>query len=248
MFDKNNLSGFVSQLTNVDDNKTADYTNENTHVKMSRYCAYYMKNSYTANATIRYAFYVCKDDDNEEPIQSVREELIDRGYTGVPTRQPAIPASALASEVPPRVEFGLNHFHDPKFSGAALKKNWRQVGKVKTVTLGPGDSTKMVWSDKFTYAQEYIDQENSFAHLKGYSVVLMLNVQGDLAHDNSPPKAVVGYASCGFDCEKQVQCTITYSNPKGLHEVDSSDNLTNENFTVPVHVDNQASAVEQSLN
>lgn len=245
-FDKNKYQTYAQNLTLVDSAGVANYSNENSKIKMSSYYKLMLKNNRTSNAIISYAFYVCKDDDGEGPVDKVREELVDRGYTGLPVVQGVIAASALQSEVPRRLELGaLSPYHVPVFSGGALSRNWATSG-VKHARLGPGDSTELVWSRKnWTYNQEAKDQEDAFTHIKGFSIRLLISIHGDLAHDNTN-KGLIGRQLWQLDCEEQRQNVVRYFNPKGLNEVEYSDTLTNTNFGTPVHADNFASAVEQA--
>lgn len=244
-FNKTILEDYVQNLTLVDSAGTADYSTSNSQVKMSNYYKLMVKNNRTCNAQIAYAFYVCKDDDNESPADSLREELVDRGYTGLPSVSALVGATATASELPERLVFGsTTPYHVPAFSGGALNRNWKIQGKVKTARIGPGDTLDLVWSrGDYLYKQEAKDQENAFDHIKGMSVYLLMSVHGDLTHDQTNT-SLVGRGRTQLDCEEHRQTVCRYANPKGLREVDYTDTLTNTNFTIPVHADNMASAME----
>lgn len=243
-FDKTVLSNYAANLTAVDSAAAADYSASNSKIKMDLYFKLMMKNNMTTNAKLSYVFYVCKDDDNESPLECVLEELTDRGYTSLPSTSGPDAATATASIKPFRAEFGEGIHHVPLFSGAALRRNWRQVGKVKTAHLGPGDTVDLVYSRKnYKYEQEYKDQENSFSHIKGMDVRLVVVCQGALAHDSSNHQKV-GRSGFHFDCEQQRQCMVRYANPKGLNEVKYTDDLTSTGFSVPNHADDKASAIE----
>lgn len=246
VFDKTVLKNYVSNLTLVDSAGTADYSTSNSHVKMNNYFKYMVKNNMTTNCRISYAFFVCIDDDNETPSKSVQEDLTDRGYPSIPNPVGPTGATATSSVIPKRLVLGAGTvpYHVPVLSGAALSKNWKIQGPVKTANIGPGDTTAFIWSrNNFVYKQEVLDQEASFAHLKDYSVRLLVSIHGDLAHDNTNP-LLVGRGNFNLDCEYQRQSTVKYFNPKGLKEVDYQDTLTNAGFTNPVHADNKQSAIE----
>lgn len=243
-FDKTILASYAANLTKVDAATVADYTAENVKLTYSLYFKFMMKNAVTANSKISYAFVRCKDDDDESPLECILEELVDRGYTGLPSIDSYVAATATASIKPTKLAFREGNHHVPVFSGAALRRNWKFLTPVTTATLGPGDTLDIVWSDpKFIYDQEYIDQENGFSHIKGQDVKLLIAVQGDLAHDATNHHKVCR-SDAQYDCEQQRQCTVTYPNPKGLNEVAYTDDLTTTGVTTPNHVDNTASAVE----
>lgn len=244
-FDKSTLENYVSNLTKVDDSTVADYSTENTSVRMDTFYKLMLKNNMTSNANFQYAFFLCKDDDNESPVDSIREELVDRGYTAIPGVSGISVATPTSSEIPERLSLGEVHdYHVPAFTGGALNRNWKIQGKVRKAVLGPGDGTDLIWSrSNYVYKQEEKDQENAFAHIKGMSLYLVISVHGDLAHDQTN-FTLVGRGRCQLDCEEQLQTTVTYFNPKGLNEVKYTDNLTNTGFTIPVHADNMQSAME----
>jgi hypothetical protein len=245
-FEKTYLSTYAANLTKVDDATTADYTQENTKIRMSLFYKLHCKNNMTANVDVSYCFFNCKDDDAEAVVDSMREEMLDRGYTGIATTDNRIPRSATAAIQPRQLVLTNSEYWAPTFGGGAVTRKWAQVGKVKKVTLGPGDTIDMVYSKKnFTYNQEYLDQEN-IKHLKGYSVRLVVVANGQLAHDAADDnKSVIGRGFFKLDCEQQRQATVVYSNPKGLNEVAYTDGYQLTNFTTPVHADNMQSAIEQ---
>lgn len=240
---------YAGDLTNVDNTSVADYTTSASSLKMDLYYKYMIKNNATANCTLSYAFMKCKDDDNEDPLDDVLEELSDRGYLNLPLTQNPTSATATASRIPKRIVFGsdgatISPYHTPLFSGTNLLRKWEPVSGVKTVTLGPGDTTNLIWSRKnFTYKPEQFDNE-PFAYHGNKSWVLILVCHGDLSHDQNNDQ-LVGRSGFHLDCEAQRQAVVRYSNPKGLNEIDYADTLlTDANFTTPVHADNKASAIE----
>lgn len=253
VFTKGDLDSYASTLTSVDDNTTADYTTSNTSLKMDRYYKLHMKNGVTGNVQISYCFYVAKETDAAGPLTRIKEELDDRGYNNVPTPNPAETANATRSERPPWLSLNggiaeplKQPFHAPIFGGSSLNSAYRPWKKgVCTATIGPGATTDLVWSQRgFTYKQEKLDQESDQAKVKGYTVKLLIRLQGDLCHDQTNTR-LVGYGLYQIDAEEQKQCKVTYPNPKGLNEVDYSNTLSNEpNFSVPVAADNQVSAIE----
>lgn len=248
VLDKTILENYAKSLTKVDAATTADYSLENTSIKMSNYYRLMVKNNRTSNAIFSYAFYVCKDDDNEDPLDCLLEELGDRGYTSLPSKDGVTPGViGTNSEVPDKLRFtASNPYHVPAFSGGAINRNWAIQGSVRKATMGPGDTTDLVWSrNNYTYKQEHKDQENAFAHIKGMSVFLVISIQGDLMHEGGTLTSLVGRGAYQFDCEQQLQTVVRYANPKGLHEVSYSDTVDDTGFVTPVHADNMISDMEQ---
>lgn len=242
-FGPNDFEQFCGQLTKVDTNTNYDYATENSRVKFDIYYKLTCKNNMTSNAVVKYSFMVCKDDDAEEPIDDIREELLDRGYTGIPLVQAFAAKSAIRNKVPARLELDeTTPWHVPVFSGVNLTRKWTVVG-VKSVTMGPGDTIDMIYSKKnIVYRPEILDNEN-FDNLKGYSFRLVISLHGDLVHD-SVNHRLIGRGDAQLDCEETRIATCKYANPKGLNEVVYTDGIDNTGIVVAEHADNMASAIE----
>lgn len=242
-FSHNDHEDILQVLTLVDSSGAADYRASNTSVQISTFYKLMLKNNATCNVSFSYAFYVCKEDDNESPVDSIREELVDRGYTTLPTVDDEVAKTDTNSFIPRMLRCPPSGYHIPVYGAAALKRKWRIVGKVATASIGPGDTSDLVYSKKITYKPEINDQEATQTYLSNYDVRLVITLMGDLAHDQLNT-FVVGRGSYQLDCEEHRQQRVTYANPKGLDEVLYFDNLTNTNFSVPVHADDHASKME----
>lgn len=248
VWNKTDYAGWVSSLAAQDTANRSDYTSTNSNIQMSQYFKLCLKNAKTSNVKFSYAFYVCKDDDNENPVQEIREELVDRGYLNAGTIVGEAAATATQSLLPGHLNFtSPDDLHAPCFVGGALARNWKKIGKVKSATISPGSSAEIKYSRKITYVKEAFDQDASFNHLRKYDVYLVIDCMGEIAHDNTN-KLKVGYASWQLDCVRQQQVLVTYANARGLREVNYSDNIENTGFTTPVVADNFASEITQAIN
>lgn len=242
MWNAGDLETYITQLTKVDSSTNLDYSTENTKVRMKLFYKLMCKNNVTANTRISYAFVMCKDDDNESPIACLLEELADRGYTGLPSKNTEVLATATSSVLPANVVFGNGIHHVPMFSGTNLRRNWEFLGPVRSAVLGPGDTIDLSFNREILYKPEVKDNE-PFAHLAGYDFRLLVVMQGDLAHD-ATNVCKIGRSDCQLDAEEQRQCLIRYANPKGLNQVVYSDDLISTGITSLEHADNSASAME----
>jgi hypothetical protein len=226
MFGHPEFETYIQNLTKVDSDAVADYSTENTRVKMSLYYKLAIKNNATVNAEFRYAFYKCTDNDNEGILTDILEELGDRGYTNLPSVNARTNATATSSVLPARLVFDAtngtdNPYHIPVFGNRSVTRGWKQMGGVQTVTLGPGDTMNIIWSKKnFTYDAENLDQE-AFTHLKNAAFHLLIDLQGSLAHDDGNT-CLIGRAGYQIDAEQCKIARINYANPKGLREVSYS--------------------------
>lgn len=237
------VENVISGLTASDTSGTVDYTAENTSVKISTFYKLMCKNNATGNVKIRYALYKCTDDDGESILTNILEGLGDRGYTGLPSVTASSAATATASYQPQQLIFGATTpFHVPIFGIYETKRKWKQLGKVQSATIGPGDSFDIVKAIKFVYKPEVNDNE-PFTYQKNYTYHLIVDLMGEISHDQTNDQ-LIGRSGYQLDCEEQRNITACYSNPKGLNEIEYSDTLTDTNFTTPVHADNFASAIE----
>lgn len=245
MYDKSDYTTTIEQLAVCDGVGPEDYTLQNTKVLFNQYYQLTAKNNSTGNTQIEYMIVMCKDDDNESPLQCAREELVKRGYLSLPTIIPETAATATTSVRPQRMLFtgGTNEFHVPVLGNAHLRRNWKPIGGVKKAVIGPGDTFNITWSRKnFTFKKEVFDME-PLDFVANHSCGIVIVARGELAHDQTNVN-LVGYGGFHLDCEEKIITTVKYNNPKGLNDIDYEDTLTNVNFTVPVHGDNHASAIE----
>lgn len=227
VWDHTYYESWIANLTKVDSSAAADYRTENTGVDMSLFFKLMLKNNSTSPCNVRYAFYLCKDDDAESVLDDILEELTDRGYSNLPSVTAKSARSSTTAAIPARLVFDATEttpgtptqpFHVPVFGNHAVQRKWKQLTKVVGATIGPGDEAAIKYSrKKFTYKPEIRDQE-PFSHMKGYSFRLIISMQGSLAHDVTNT-CLVGRTGYQVDGEIQRQAVIRYANPKGLREI-----------------------------
>lgn len=240
------LEDAIKNLTKVDTSAVADYSTENTAVKLDRFYHLKIAAGSDANVTIKYAFFKCEDDDNETVLQSIREDLIDRGYTtpGITAKEVPDLSNVTASQrhnwIPQNMYGGVT---SPMFFGIYglynVSRKWKQIGKVKTVTAGPGDTIDLYHSDKVTYKPEIVDQEAQTYHKK-WDVQCVIEVIGALGHD-STSNGLMGFSSWQLDSSEMKKHVASYFNPKGLREVSYTDEVDDTNITTIISADNQVS-------
>jgi hypothetical protein len=246
MVNTNTVEQLIDGLTAVDSTGNVNYTTSNTAVKINWFYKLMCKNNGTSNAKVRFAFYRCDDDDAESILDNVMEGLADRGYTGLPSVTSETAATATASLYPRRAIFGsTTPYHTPLFGIPEVKRKWKQLGKVQTATIGPGATFDIIKSGKFTYKPEIKDNE-PFTYIKGYDYAVIIEVSGDISHDNTNSR-LIGRCGVQIDSEEYRKISATYSNPKGLNEIEYSDTLTDTNFTDPQFADTVASVVQSFL-
>lgn len=237
------IDNHIKTLTACDSAANVDYTGSNTAVKYTWYWKLHIKNNATGNAFVRFAFYRCQDDDQEAVIDDMKEYVIDRGYSGTITRVNTTAAGATFSKQEKHLTLGDDGpFHMPSFSAHHSKK-WKQLGKVQTASIGPGDTFDVIKSGKGIYKPEDLDNDG-FSYKIG-DVHCIIDIRGELGHDDTNNN-LVGYSPWHFDAEEQSKYTFVYSNPKGLNEVVYTDTITDTNFSSPVFADNVQSVVQQA--
>lgn len=240
------LESYLQTLTLVDSSGVADYraNDVNSSVKIDFFYKITIRNNSLANCDIKYVFMMCNDAQANGPLHWLELDLQDRGYTGVPSATGVSLANVNASEIPDRMIFSdTGPFHAPTMSGVSLDKHWSRQGKVKSLTLGPGDSINIYYKKKNLVYKPEVNDKSTVAYQKGNSVFLMVDTRGQLGHDDAK-NDIVGYGRVHLDAEQQIVATVKYYNPKGLNEVAYTDTLDNTNITLITHADNISGAIE----
>lgn len=236
------IEGFINSLAAVDSATTVDYTARNSSIKVNCFYNLEVKNNATSNAHIKYNMFKCIDDDQEDYLDNIIEGVADRGIT-IPAVDNEIPAAATNSYVPRRIEFNAGEpYHYPIFGVAHNRGKWKALGKLNKAVVGPGDTFNIVKAFSVNYKPEDLDTD-AFTYKKNTSYQLIIDISGDLAHDQTNT-SLVGRQEWQLVAEEQIKMSVSYSNPLGLREEVYSDTLTNTNFTQPVHADNFSSSVE----
>lgn len=229
---------------------TVDMTDskDNTSVKcVNPYMKFWMKNGMTSNCIVEYCFFICKDDDNESPIQVMRDDAIDRGLTVAAAISAPFAKTATASEIPQQIVLTGSERGTIQWSCKAMGPKWKQLGKVARVRIGPGDDMVITNTVKtFNYKPERLDEE-AFSYLANYDVMLVIRATGDLVHDTTN-KQKVGTGGWQLDCIRHTKMHYELQNGLGKNDRVITSNIENTGIATPVHVDNVASAVENDAN
>jgi hypothetical protein len=243
VFRANDMEGWIQNLTQVDAAAAADYRAENTAVKMDIFYKITIRNNSLSNCDMKYVFINCIDTNDNFPIHWVKEDLQDRGYT-VPALSGITGATATSSEVPNRIIFNAsNPWHVSTMSGVEFDRKWKKVGKIKSVTLGPGDVINLYYKRKNLVYKPEIFDKTPRRYLKHQSACLLIDTRGQLGHDQTNHD-LVGYGRVHLDCEQKLIARVKYYNPKGLREEVYTDTLDSTNVTLIEHADNHAGAIE----
>ena len=246
----------VPQLTGVTDsaagavnfsNASLNATAQNTSIVLKGvYLEFHLKNAMTSNMNLSYKFVTPKDADDESYLTDLREDWIDRGLSDIAVAT-ALGANTLRANIPKRQVLNQSQLFYPVGSTNATRKAFRDLTKMKKVTLGPGDSTKLIYTRKqHRYRPENHDQE-SFDYQPG-EVYLIVTLMGDLAHGNADStdfNDVVGYGATSADAMRRIVWDVVRDDGMGLHTHEESNSGDYTNFTAPEHVDNMQSAVEK---
>lgn len=237
----------IATLTKIDSNtQDLDFTSSNTKIKIDTFVFMNLKNNNTANCSVKYAFYKCIDDDNESPLKEIVDVNADRGYTFGPTIDDAKSPTATSSTIPEKfiLDATVDAWHAPIHSSLNGRK-WKQLGKVVTASIGPGDSLGIKWSrNNFVYKPEVFDRE-PFGVMKNMDVNCIIVVKGDLGHDVSN-KNKIGYSPWHIDMDYKRTEKYTYPNPKGLDEHSYTSEITDTGITDIKMADDVQSAMESA--
>lgn len=249
LVDHNLIEARIDALPKVSGNE--NYLSANTSVLISNiYNKFRMKNCTTSNIMVEYQPYVCIDDDNESVLDNIREGMINRGYTFATAPSAASSASATSAAFPYRQDCTSdatsNEVHYSPWGVYEVSRKWKKLNNVVKLIVGPGDTLDIVVPHaNYHYKPEVLDDE-PFSYIKK-DMSLIIKCLGELSHQQTTNTNLVGYATHYFDCVLFRSFTITYDWGEGLKTVEYTDQFDSTNLTTPVHVDNQQSAVEQSV-
>lgn len=246
----------VPQLTGVTDssagavnfsNASLNATAQNTSIVLKGvYLEFHLKNAMTSNMNLCYKFVTPNDADDESYLTDLREDWIDRGLSDVAVST-ALGANTLRANIPKRMALTEAQLFYPVGATNATRKAFKNLTKMKKVTLGPGDSTKLIYTRKqHRYRPENHDQE-TFDYQPG-EVYLIVTLMGDLAHGNADEtdfNDVVGYGATSADAMRRIVWDVVRDDGMGLHTQEEANSGDYTNFLAPEHVDNMQSAVEK---
>lgn len=235
------IEGVINNLDGV------DFTAVNSEMKLKNiWLNFFAKNNATSNMFVKYVFVRCIDDDSESYIENWREHIVDRGLTISSATTAHSAASATQAEFPLRQPLLNAERFYPIFNLPTNRKKYRQIGKVQSFSLAPGDSINMSHSQKsMRYYPEHKDQE-PFTNVQG-DLKLILFVHGDLGHQNVSNTSLVGYSAFRLDAVRRTKFEVEWANEKALRIMEFETSLDNTNLTDVVHADNRASAIEKEL-
>lgn len=218
---------------------------QNTAVKIDlQSCTIEMKNAITGNVKLSYGFFKANDSTSVTPITAYKEAYQERtGAAPVNAESAATGATATATAFPNRLLLdmeGGEHNHGLSLLGKHAL--YSQVGKLSTVTLGPGDVTTCYLKKKPYIYKPEINDQNPGTYASGDIVFVCLMIPG-LAHDQTNTDKV-GYGLCAMDIEKRKRFMVSVMDGTGLREVSESTSIDSVGYSTPVAVDNHVSAVE----
>lgn len=207
-----------------------------------------LKNAMTSNMQVKYKFVSPTDDSEESYLDHLNEDYQSRGIGNV-AKAPALTPNTLRANIPERLVYNIDQLYFPIGSTNATRKKYRDLTKMKSVTLGPGDSIKMVYTRKrHRYRPEDHDQDPD--SYKKNEVYLLISLVGDLAHGNADGTDftdVVGFGATSGDSMRRIVWDVVYDDGLGKQDHEENNDGDYSNFTSPQHVDNHQSAVEKDL-
>ncbi len=240
-----NYTDMEAAIDNLQNGLTGvDATTAATDIKIYKpYLKYEMKNNMTANLEVSYVWLKCVDSNSTTYIARMRIEGQDRGltYTNAAVAQAA--ASATSAIIPGHQQLVLGEMHYPIYGGRVNNLNWKQVGKVKYVKMGPGDVlTAKHICGTINYKPEIHDAETT-TFVKNYAYKLVITVKGMISHD-STNHSQVSIGGSQLDCIQTKKFKVIYSNGLGQKTMEFTDGYPTAGYSVPNHADNVHSAIE----
>lgn len=223
-----------------------DFTTENSELLIRNFFSELeLVNAVTANMHLEYMFVKSKGDSDVRYIdflhQFCSERLDPLTYSVVGNTA----ATATASAIPARITLKPHETYVPITGGFSDPTcEYKQVGKVHKLTLGPGDHHKMSWSAKnIKYKQEAVDNGSTYS--ANYTVHLIVKMYGDIAHDVTNT-GFVTRMDPSADCLRRQQFEVVYYGGSGIKTIERETSMdTNQDTAVSqaVQADNYQSGV-----
>lgn len=206
------------------------------------------RNAKTGVVSLKWAWYLCRDDSSGTCLSRIQQEWADRGL-GAWTIRAKVDTSITAATLPSKIHTigTVNRLNNVFFSAPTLLRYWKQIGKVQSIRLNPGDEVNMRQSMKdMLYLPERQDNAG-VAHIRGYTLHLVIKVDGLMGHLAGAFESAVGYSSHGLDCNLITTQTLSVDNGLGLKKNLQSfpTNTVTMLATVdaPVHAEKEAGEV-----
>lgn len=223
-----------------------DFTSVNSELLIRNYFSELeLVNAVTANMHLEYMFVKSKGEPTDHYLNALDRYLDDRGDGLANTVVAATAATATTSVVPTRITLKPHEIFVP-ITGGFLEPTceYKQVGKVHKMTLGPGDHHRMKWSAKnMIYKQEKVNGGTTYT--SNYTVHLVVKIYGDLAHDVTNT-GFVTRMDPSADCFRRQQFEVVYFGGSGIKTIERETTMdTNQDTAVSqaVQADNYQSGV-----
>lgn len=196
----------------------ANLENRNTSVKTSSYQNLYIKNAGLHSVTVKYVKYVCADHTSIGPLNSARNEGIDRGLSISNAVVGSVAAAAGNSFVPEHLELTRAENCQSLIGKISGADNLYSCSKISTITLNPGDSTTIVHSLKHLFKTEILDIHTT-GYIKKIDFGIMLEIVGELCHGGAAgTNDIVNYGDWYIDALNKKSVTYTIQNGLGLKD------------------------------
>lgn len=223
-----------------------DFTTVNSELLIRNYFSELeLVNAVTANMHIEYMFVKSKGEPVDLYLNGLDRYCDDRGDGFANPVVAATSATPTTSAIPARITMKPHEIFVPITAGFLEPTcEYKQVGKVHKLTLGPGDHHKMKWTAKnLIYKQEQVNGGTTYTN--NYSVHLVIKIYGDLAHDVTNTQFVTRMDPSA-DCFRRQQFEVVYYGGSGTKTIERETGMDANHATAvsqAVQADNYQSGV-----
>lgn len=220
----------------------------NTTNKISCFDHFTFKNSNLYTVYIKYVKVKCNDHTAISPINMMKREAIDRGFTVTNNVVTAAVAATGFSAAPSYLALPSQENHNQflSYSYDNAESLWKKTDDVQSVVLNPGDSFDIYDANKYDYKPEVIDTEAAQTYIKDYSYGVVMEVIGELSHGSGVGEDdIIGYSDWDIDGCQKSKVTFTVDNGLGVDQVVVNDSDINTPGTVTSFVQYGAMNIQQ---
>lgn len=220
-------NGVNGSLTSIEfPSGNVNLENRNTKVMVKCYTSLKLKNNSLYNCNLKVGKYKAVAFTNSSPVSWIRSSAIDDGYTFTNNVENAIGATATAARLPERLKLTRTENFYEIMGYAEKHKDWKQLGKLESITLRPGDSTVLVMTHKYHFDPLAFD-DDSRTYKKSLDYGLVVQCVGELCR-GSPEVNILGYSDYELNGMLKNQYEFIIDNGLGITKIVNTTDKTTQ--------------------
>lgn len=211
---------------------------KNSKIPITAYSKFEIVNGSLATVDLKCVFVRARENAPKTPVEELIEYAKDRGFTFADGLILSAPfADGVNSLKPSHLRLtGTESLYEILSYLEHNAGSWKQIGKIQSTSLAPGDKLTMSKSWKYNYLPEVRDRAykstdstiNETQYIKGWTHYLIVAARGQISHGNTvATNDVVGYCDHQLDCLGKHYFTAKVQNGLGQEKFGFDHTLVN---------------------